>query len=57
MRANHRVSSSQYSVDYPWATNEDGTAFMQALQASGMVTDEEWEAIAHGNAEKFLGLD
>jgi len=30
---------------------------MEELQASGMVTQEEWEGIAFGNAEKLLGIN
>ena len=50
----NRLSSLQYSVDYPWATNEEGRAFMDELKSSGMVTVEEWEDIAFRNAEGLL---
>ena len=45
-----------YSVDYPFARNEDGLMFMQDLQKSGLVTDEQLEDIAYRNAEKLLGV-
>ena len=43
-------------MDYPWATNEDGTAFMEELRISGMVSLEEWEGIAYRNAEMLLRI-
>ena len=46
----------QFSVDYPWSTNEDGIGFMEALKTSGMVTGEEWENIAFRNAERLLKI-
>lgn len=45
-----------YSVDYPFAKNEDGLAFMQDLEKSGLVTKEQFEMIGWGNAEKLLGV-
>ena len=47
---------SKYSVDYPWATNEDGRAFAEALRSSGMLTEEEWEGFAFRNAETLLKI-
>ena len=46
----------QYSVDYPWAYNANGTTFMEELRHSGLVTQSEWEGIVFGNAEKLLKL-
>ncbi|KIW80603.1 hypothetical protein Z517_07219 [Fonsecaea pedrosoi CBS 271.37] len=43
-----------YSVDYPFATNENGLQFMRELEASGLVSSEQLEMIAHGNAEALL---
>ena len=45
-----------YSVDYPLESNLDGKQFIEDLQKSGMVTEEELEMIAYKNAEKLLGV-
>ena len=45
-----------YSVDYPFASNEDGLEFMQELKASGLVSEKEFEMIAYKNAERVLGV-
>lgn len=45
-----------YSVDYPFAKNEDGLDWIEKLEASGMVTREQLEMIAHKNAEKLLDV-
>lgn len=45
-----------YSVDYPFAQNKWGLAFMEELKASGMVSQEMLENIAYKNAEKLLGV-
>lgn len=51
---NTKLDHILYSVDYPFARNEDGLAFMHALQSSGLVTEDQLEAIAYKNAEKLL---
>jgi len=43
-----------YSVDYPFSANEEGLNFMQQLQDSGMICDEDFEKIAYRNAEDLL---
>ncbi|KIV79717.1 hypothetical protein PV11_07263 [Exophiala sideris] len=53
---NTKLDHILYSVDYPFAKNEDGLKFMQDLQKSGLVTDEQLEDIAYRNAEKLLGV-
>ncbi|KAJ9610834.1 hypothetical protein H2200_005611 [Cladophialophora chaetospira] len=53
---NTKIEHILYSVDYPFARNEDGLAFMEELERSGLVTDEQLEKIAFGNAEKLLGV-
>lgn len=53
---NTKIDRILYSVDYPFARNEDGLIFMEQLEASGMVTGEQLEHIAHKNAEELLGL-
>jgi predicted TIM-barrel fold metal-dependent hydrolase len=45
-----------YSVDYPFATNERGLAFVEELQNSKMVSTEELDLICFKNAEKLLGV-
>ncbi|KAF1985191.1 putative metal-dependent hydrolase [Aulographum hederae CBS 113979] len=45
-----------YSVDYPFARNEDGLRWMMELRESGLVSEEEWEEIGYKNAEKLLGV-
>ncbi|EXJ67749.1 uncharacterized protein A1O5_09095 [Cladophialophora psammophila CBS 110553] len=51
---NTKLDHVLYSVDYPFATNEAGLAFMQDLERSGLVTAQQLEMIAHGNAETLL---
>jgi predicted TIM-barrel fold metal-dependent hydrolase len=51
-----RTDRILYSVDYPLASNKRGLQFMEALQQSGLVTDEEFEGIAYRNAAKLLKL-
>lgn len=46
----------RYSVDYPFAKNEEGLRFMQELEKSGLVTKEQFEMIGFRNSEKLLGL-
>ncbi|KAF4964438.1 hypothetical protein FSARC_7624 [Fusarium sarcochroum] len=53
---NTQVERILYSVDYPFEKNENGTKWMEELQRSGLVTEDELEMIAHKNAEKLLRL-
>ncbi|KAI4593800.1 hypothetical protein KJ359_008841 [Pestalotiopsis sp. 9143b] len=53
---NTRIDKILYSVDYPFAKNESGLEFMKDLEASGLVSPEQLEQIAHKNAEQLLGL-
>lgn len=46
-----------YSVDYPFAKSADGLKWLEELEASGMVTEEELEGIRWKNAAKLLKLD
>lgn len=50
------VERIMYSVDYPFSTNTDGWAFVEKLAQSGVLSDAEMEAFAHGNAERLLKL-
>ncbi|OZJ06577.1 hypothetical protein BZG36_00601 [Bifiguratus adelaidae] len=45
-----------YSVDYPFSSNLEGKRFMEEVQKSSIVTEEELEMIAYRNAEKLLGV-
>ena len=45
-----------YSVDWPFESNEEGRNFMQEVQTSGLVSRQEWEMIAHRNAETLLKI-
>jgi predicted TIM-barrel fold metal-dependent hydrolase len=56
MLLNTKVERILYSVDYPFASNEAGLALMEQLRKSGLVTEKEFEMIAHGNAETLLKI-
>ncbi len=45
-----------YSVDYPLEDNMDGNRFLQEVEKSGWLTQEELEMFAYKNAEKLLGV-
>jgi predicted TIM-barrel fold metal-dependent hydrolase len=51
---NTKIDHILYSVDYPFAKNEDGLQFMEDLKSSGLVTDEQFELIGYKNAEALL---
>ncbi|EXJ86645.1 hypothetical protein A1O3_03598 [Capronia epimyces CBS 606.96] len=53
---NTKIDHVLYSVDYPFAKNEDGLVFMQNLQQSGLVTPEQLDMIAYKNAETLLNV-
>jgi len=53
---NTKIDRILYSVDYPFATNENGLRFMEELEKSGLVTEEQFEMIGYKNAEKLLKL-
>lgn len=53
---NTRIDHILYSVDYPFAKNEDGLEFMRDLQKSGLVSEEQLEMIAYRNAESLFGV-
>jgi predicted TIM-barrel fold metal-dependent hydrolase len=56
MLLNTKVERIMYSVDYPFASNEAGLGIMEQLRKSGLVTEKEFEMIAHGNAEALLKI-
>jgi predicted TIM-barrel fold metal-dependent hydrolase len=45
-----------YSVDYPFSSNEKGLAFIEEIQKSGLLSEEDLEKFAYRNAEKLLGV-
>jgi len=53
---NTKIDKILYSVDYPFAKNEDGLKFMEELEKSGLVTEEQFEKIGYRNAEQLLKL-
>lgn len=53
---NTKIDRILYSVDYPFNTNEEGMEFMEQLQKSGMVDEEQFAMIAYKNAENLLGI-
>jgi len=53
---NTKIDHILYSVDYPFAKNEDGLKWMEDLEKSGMVTQEQFEMIGYKNAESLLGV-
>lgn len=53
---NTPVEHILYSVDYPFAKNEEGLGFMRDLEGSGLVTREQFEMIGWRNSEKLLGV-
>jgi predicted TIM-barrel fold metal-dependent hydrolase len=42
-----------FSVDYPYASNENGRAFLQSLS----LAPADLASLAHGNADRLLKLD
>ncbi|KAI5196316.1 hypothetical protein AUEXF2481DRAFT_44980 [Aureobasidium subglaciale EXF-2481] len=45
-----------YSVDYPFSGNEKGLKFVEEIEASGMMSEEELKMFCYKNAEKLLGV-
>lgn len=54
--SNTSVDRIMYSVDYPFAKNEDGLRWWGELEASGLLSAEGLQKVAHGNAEQLLGV-
>ncbi len=46
------IDRLMFSVDYPYATNEDGRAFLEALP----LAPSDMAKVAHGNADRLLKL-
>ncbi|KAF5389073.1 hypothetical protein D9757_004975 [Collybiopsis confluens] len=51
------VEHVMFSVDYPFSTNEMGKKFLEEVRDSGLVTAEEFKAIAYQNAERLLKVE
>ena len=51
---NTAIDHILFSVDYPFEKNENGLKWMQELEQSGLVTQEQCEMIAYKNSEKLL---
>ncbi len=43
-----------YSVDYPFSPNEKGKEFLDVIQKSGLMTEEDFEKFKWKNAEGLL---
>ena len=50
------ISHVLYSVDYPFSSNEKGLAFLKDVQSSGIMSEDDFEKFAYGNAENLLGV-
>lgn len=53
---NTKVERIMYSVDYPFESNDKAREWFDKLESSGLLTSEQLEMIAHGNAERLLRL-
>lgn len=53
---NTAINRIMYSVDYPFSSPADSYAFMMALRMSGIVTEDEWQAVAWRNAQNLLKI-
>ena len=53
---NTKIDHILFSVDYPFEKNENGLKWIEELEQSGLVTQEELEMIAYKNSEKLLRL-
>ncbi|KAK3049255.1 hypothetical protein LTR09_009433 [Extremus antarcticus] len=53
---NTKIDHILYSVDYPFAKNEEGLEWVEKLEKSGLLTQEQLEMVAYRNAEKLLNV-
>jgi predicted TIM-barrel fold metal-dependent hydrolase len=51
---NTKIDRILFSIDYPFAKNEEGLKWIEELEQSGLVTQEQLEMIAYRNAEELL---
>ncbi|KAL1860369.1 hypothetical protein Daus18300_009282 [Diaporthe australafricana] len=54
---NTKKDRIMYSVDYPFGSNEDGLKWLEELEGSGLVTDEELKGIRWKNASRLLKVE
>lgn len=54
---NTKLERILYSVDYPFASNENGLQWLQELESSGLVSEEDLDGIRWKNAARLLKLD
>lgn len=54
---NTKKDRIMYSVDYPFASNEDGLKWLEELEGSGLVSKEELDGIKWKNAARLLKVD
>lgn len=52
-----KIDRILYSVDYPFSTNEKGLKFIEEVEKSGMVSEDDLALICSGNAKKLLKVD
>jgi predicted TIM-barrel fold metal-dependent hydrolase len=48
------ISHILFSIDYPFCSNEQGRAFLEEIEKSGALAEEEVAMFAYKNAEKLL---
>ncbi len=53
---NTKIDRILFSVDFPFETNESGKRYLEALQKSGLVTDEQLAMISYKNAQSLLNV-
>ncbi|SMR44078.1 unnamed protein product [Zymoseptoria tritici ST99CH_3D1] len=53
---NTKIDHILFSVDYPFERNENGLKWLEELEQSGLVSQEELEMIAYKNSEKLLRI-
>jgi predicted TIM-barrel fold metal-dependent hydrolase len=51
---NTKIDKILFSVDFPFETNKSGRRYLEELQKSGLVTDEQLAMIAYKNAQNLL---
>ena len=50
------IGKIMFSVDYPFESTEQSARFMEEIQQSGLVSEEDFSRIGYKNAEKLLGI-
>lgn len=53
---NTKIDHILFSIDYPFEKNENGLKWMEELEQSGLVTQEQLEMIAYKNTENLLKI-